>query len=358
MTIEALSLHYTSVLTPLIFYLTSTLFVVFCFYVTPYLVFNSVQKESFAQKSLRENAFMRRLVIIEILNVLVIPVFFNIILVLFKQTGYRGHSPDSSTFEEKSIENFSVGIIAYTEELLLRFILQAIIVVIFFQWMSDPRVILKTFLSGFMSLGRNKFKHYLYDLGLRNVLAVTMFTLGLTFSVLVPLVMPLCAMLFFMIYSFDKYNLFFVYPIDFESQIVNRKILIKCTLCSILLFQVVTISAIASMIDRTTVIYLFTFLLIQLLVSLIIFEFIRSPWKGAKLTIEEAEEELENRLFEEEDIGAYDFHDSQAPGETTLIGLKKQEVVTADDKLTALKTNYDDPFIDIITTVRDEVLTN
>jgi len=64
------------------------------------------------------------------------------------------------------------------------------------------------------------------------------------------------------------------------------------------------------MIDRTTVIYLFTFLLIQLLVSLIIFEFIRSPWKGAKLTIEEAEEELENRLFEEEDIGAYDFHDS------------------------------------------------
>lgn len=87
-----------------------------------------------------------------------------------------------------------------------------------------------------MPTGRNKFKHYLYDLGLRNVLAVTMFTLGLVCSVLVPLVMPVCAVLFYLTYAMDKFNLFFVYPIDFESQLMNRKILIKCFVSAILLF--------------------------------------------------------------------------------------------------------------------------
>ena len=37
------------------------------------------------------------------------------------------------------------------------------------------------------------------------------------------------------------------------------------------------------------------------------FEFIRSPWKGAVLKIEEAEEVLNNNMFENEDIGEYDF---------------------------------------------------
>ncbi len=82
------------------------------------------------------------------------------------------------------------------------------------------------------------------------------------------------------------------------------------------------------------------------MVCLIIFEFVRSPWKGAKLMIEDAEEELKNRLFDDEDIGAYDFHSRHQ--ETTVIGLKEQEVVTADEKVTALKTNYLDPFNDLI----------
>ena len=210
-------------------------------------------------------------------------------------------------------------------------------------------MILKTFLSGIMTVGRTKFKHYLYDLGLRNVLAVTMFTLGLTFSVLVPLVIPLCALLFLFSYAFDKYNLFFIYPIDFESQVINRKTLIQSTLVAILIFQGVTVTAISSLVDRTSTVYLYTFLVIQILICLIVFEFVRSPWKGARLTIEEAEEELENRLFEDEDIGKYDFGEaSAAPFETTLIGLKKQEVITAEDKVTALKTNYEDPFNDFI----------
>ena len=75
-------------LSPAILYITSTLFVVFCFICTPYIVFNSVQREKYAQKSLRDKAYMRRLFIIEILNVFFIPFFIDSMLDLYIP-GYR-----------------------------------------------------------------------------------------------------------------------------------------------------------------------------------------------------------------------------------------------------------------------------
>ena len=128
-----------------------------------------------------------------------------------------------------------VDIIAYTDEYLLRFALQAIILVSLFHMCSDTRTILKAFLQSFTK-GKSKFKHYLYDLGLRNVIAVTMFTFGICWSVIIPVAMPLCAILFWLAYFFDKYNLFYVYPIEFESQLMNRKTLVLCTFMAIIFF--------------------------------------------------------------------------------------------------------------------------
>lgn len=197
--------------------------------------------------------------IIEILTVFIIPMIFNIILVIYCPNGYRGNNYTTPGVVEDRVATY-IDVIAFSEEQILRYLLQAIMGVIWFQWRSDSRTILKTFLSSFMVTGRNKFKHYLYDLGLRNVLAVTMFTMGLGCSVLIPLAMPICAILFAVSYAFDKYNLFFVYPIDFESQIMNRKILIKCTLSAILLFQVITIVVLQSILDHTATIYLVSLL--------------------------------------------------------------------------------------------------
>ena len=235
--LEGICLHYAPLVSPVALYITTSMMVLFSFYATPYLVFQSIQKEKYALKSSREKAYMRRLVIIEIMNVFVIPILFNILIVVYGPEGYRQKDQfEQPTQQADHVVSVFVDIIAYTEEFLLRFIAQATLVVLFFQWKSDPRTILKSFLSSFMLTGRNKFKHFLYDLGLRNVLAVTMFTLGLSCSVLVPLAMPFCALLFYVTYAIDKYNLFFVYPIDFESQLMNRKILIKCTLCAIMMF--------------------------------------------------------------------------------------------------------------------------
>ena len=83
---------------------------------------------------------------------------------------------------------------------------------------------------------KSKFKHYLHDLGLRNAIAVTMFSFAMCFSVLVPVTMPLCALLFCLSYYLEKYNLFYVSPLDFESEVMNRKILVLATFWGIVLF--------------------------------------------------------------------------------------------------------------------------
>ena len=127
-------------------------------------------------------------------------------------------------------------IISYFEEYLLRFTLQAIIMICLFQYTVDSRTIVKAFLQS-LSNGKSKFKHYLYDLGLRNVIATVLFTLGLCSSIIIPVSMPLFAILFWLSYGIDKFNLFYVYPNEFESQLLNRKTLVVCTFIAILLFQ-------------------------------------------------------------------------------------------------------------------------
>ena len=149
---------------------------------------------------------MRRLLIIEIMNIFIIPVFFNILLVLHCPEGYRDKEVRGT---QTAVDTF-IDIVAYTDEYVLRFLFQSFMIILFFQWRSDPLTIYSSFRTSIMQ-GRNKFNHFLYDIGLRNVLAVTVFTLGLSCSVLIPLVTPLCALLFFTTYAIDKYNLFFVY---------------------------------------------------------------------------------------------------------------------------------------------------
>jgi len=126
--------------------------------------------------------------------------------------------------------------VAYSEEYFLRFVLQAIMVVIWFNFQADAETMIKALLSTMKVPGKNKFKHFLHDLGLRNAIALTIFTLSLVASVLIPLIVLPVALLFWIAYALDKYNLLFVYPLDFESNMVNRKTLVSQTFASIILF--------------------------------------------------------------------------------------------------------------------------
>lgn len=47
------------------------------------------------------------------------------------------------------------------------------------------------------------------------------------------------AIIFLLLHFLDKFNISFVYPMDFESQMTNRKTLVKGSLVGIIFFQIV-----------------------------------------------------------------------------------------------------------------------
>jgi hypothetical protein len=81
--VESLALNYLKFLSPVIMYITTTLGVVYCFYATPWLTFKFLEKEKFYLKSAREQTYMHRLVLQLLFVVLIVPMFFNYVLVRY-----------------------------------------------------------------------------------------------------------------------------------------------------------------------------------------------------------------------------------------------------------------------------------
>lgn len=78
----------------------------------------------------------------------------------------------------------------------------------------------------------------------------------------------------------DKYNLIYIYPIDFESKGLYRRSLIIYSILGILLFQLEMFLVSGSVLSKRVNIYLFAFLVIQSMIVFTVFEFIRKPWEG------------------------------------------------------------------------------
>jgi hypothetical protein len=130
--------------------------------------------------------------------------------------------------------------------------------------------------------GKSKLKHFLYDLGYRNALAVTLFCVCLFFALSVPLIMPFACILFWIAYLFDKYNLIFISELSMDSLELNRQTLIIYSVVGILLFQFGFIYTISTLLTRRVIIYLGVFFCVELILVIITFEFFRKPWKGKK----------------------------------------------------------------------------
>lgn len=90
--------------------------------------------------------------------------------------------------------------------------------------------------------GKNKLSHYLYDMGLRSAITASIFATAFVCSIMVPILCPLATLLFLSNYYRDKYNLIFVYPLDFESSLPNRRQLVTIPLLGIILFQTLMLS--------------------------------------------------------------------------------------------------------------------
>lgn len=81
-------------------------------------------------------------------------------------------------------------------------------------------------------------------------MAVTLFGFGLTFSLLIPLLCPIMLILTLVVYYIDKYNLIFVYPIEFDSQLTNRETLVRFSILSIIFFQLLMIAYLVFWVDN------------------------------------------------------------------------------------------------------------
>lgn len=78
----------------------------------------------------------------------------------------------------------------------------------------------------------------------------------------------------------------YVYPIDFESKSIYRKTLVIHSILAIILFQLLMFLIAGTILNKRVSIYLFAYLVIQLMVLFTTFEFIRKPWEGKELEIE------------------------------------------------------------------------
>jgi len=83
---------------------------------------------------------------------------------------------------------------------------------------------------------RTTFKQWFYDLSFKSAVSVIVFTFGLFFSLMIPLVTPFVMVLIMGQYFIDKYNMLYIYPLEFESQTISRKALIKNSYFAIILF--------------------------------------------------------------------------------------------------------------------------
>jgi hypothetical protein len=78
----------------------------------------------------------------------------------------------------------------------------------------------------------------------------------------------------------------YVYPIDFESKLQTRRALVVYSIAGIVLFQGAMFGLASTVLSSRVSIYLFAFLVIQVMVLVTVFEFIRKPWEGQELELE------------------------------------------------------------------------
>ena len=109
-------------------------------------------------KSMKEATYMQRLIVAEIFSIIVVPIIYVILLVFFAPDGYRGKplsANEMSQFDllvpkylmdragssvnllNMSANKHLTDIISYFEEYLLRFTLQAMVMICLFQFSID-----------------------------------------------------------------------------------------------------------------------------------------------------------------------------------------------------------------------------
>lgn len=94
----------------------------------------------------------------------------------------------------------------------------------------------------------------------------------------------------------------YVYPLEFESQLISRKALVKNSFYAVILFQIGMIGLGTlgdGILDRKTTVHMLTFVLVQFVTIFVVFEFMRSPWEGVEIELERVLELQQHKILED-----------------------------------------------------------
>jgi hypothetical protein len=123
----------------------------------------------------------------------------------------------------------------------MRYIVQVTFISNSIQLLALPQFMVKKFRVFLASTEYEKFyasliKKY-FDYGFNYSFSITVFVLTLCFSTTIPLIAPFGCLFFYIKYFVDKYNLLFVYPVEFESHGNIGFIVLKFILLGIFFYQ-------------------------------------------------------------------------------------------------------------------------
>ncbi len=123
----------------------------------------------------------------------------------------------------------------------MRYIVQVTFLSNSIQLLALPQYFVKKFRVLIASTDYEKFyasmiKKY-FDYGFNYSFSITVFVLTLCFSTTIPLIAPFGCLFFYIKYFVDKYNLLFVYPVEFESHGNIGYIVLRFVLLGIFFYQ-------------------------------------------------------------------------------------------------------------------------
>ena len=132
----------------------------------------------------------------------------------------------------------------------------------------DFSKLVKSFEKIIRNNGKTEFENWFYDLSFKSSIAVCFFYFGIFFSTMVPILIPF--MIFLLVafnlrsaqFYIDKYNLMYIYPLEFESHTLSRRNMALSSFYAVILFQLGTIAFGSAILSGKAIVYLVAFVLI------------------------------------------------------------------------------------------------
>lgn len=261
-------------------------------YLNPWLVFKLIKWENTPLKSKKEQSFLSKFNFTLIMNLVVVP-WLSTYFFIFFEFALRIHAYQylKDDGEEKEFDHLEAVLksIQNIAGFYFRLFCQVMLLSLIYQLNLDFQVITACFEKVIKDNYKTSFDQWYYDLSFKNTVSVVVFAFGLFFSLSVPLITPLIIVLILLQFYIDKYNLLYIYPLEFESQTISRKSLIKNSFFAIILFQMGMVVLGFTRMDPVSnkiSFYWIGFIVIQIVVIVITFEFMRKPWEGSEIELE------------------------------------------------------------------------